>query len=52
MKTYKLRLSPVEEEMLKEIQKANKRFRNIEALVLGLIQKEYAENNSGRGKTK
>jgi hypothetical protein len=41
MKTITLRIPPVEAVMLQELQKTHKQFRNLEALVLGLIREEY-----------
>ena len=38
MKTITLRIPPVEAAMLQELQKTHKQFRNLEALVLGLIR--------------
>ena len=40
MKTITLRIPPVEAAMLQELQKTHKQFRNLEALVLGLIWEE------------
>ena len=41
MKTITLRIPAVEAAMLQELQKTQKAFRNLEALVLGLIRDEY-----------
>ena len=41
MKTITLRIPAVEAAMLQELQKTHKQFRNLEALVLGLIREEY-----------
>jgi len=41
MKTITLRIPPVEAAMLQELQKTHKQFRNLEALVIGLIRVEY-----------
>ena len=35
---------PVEAAMLQELQKTYKQFRNLEALVLGLIREEYGKS--------
>jgi hypothetical protein len=43
MKTIRFHLHPVEEAMLMEVQKSNKRYRDIESLLLGLIREEYAK---------
>jgi hypothetical protein len=43
MKTIRIHLHPVEETMLVEVQKSNKRYRDIESLLLGLIRDEYAK---------
>ena len=45
MKTITLRIPPVEAAMLQELQKTHKQFRNLEALVLGLIREEYAKKS-------
>ena len=50
MTTIKIHLHPVEAEMLKEVQKVNRRFRDIETLLLGLICEEYARIPQGRSK--
>ena len=44
MKTITLRIPSVEAAMLQELQKTHKQFRNLEALVLGLIREEYGKN--------
>jgi hypothetical protein len=41
MKTIALRIPAVEAAMLQELQKTHKQFRNLEALVIGLIRVEY-----------
>ncbi len=41
MKTITLRIPLVEAAMLQELHKTHKQFRNLEALVLGLIREEY-----------
>ena len=51
MSTIRIHLHPVEAEMLKEVQKVNRRFRDLETLLLGLIREEYAKNPKGRGKS-
>ena len=43
MKTITLRIPPVEAAMLQELQKTYKQFRNLEALVLGLIREVYGK---------
>jgi hypothetical protein len=43
MKTITLRIPPVEAAMLQELQITHKQFRNLEALVLGLIWEEYGK---------
>ena len=48
MSTIRIHLHPVEAEMLKEVQKVNRRFRDIDALLLGLIREEYAKTPKGR----
>jgi hypothetical protein len=48
MTTIRIHLHPVEAEMLKEVQKGNKRFRDIETLLLGLIREEYVKTAKGR----
>jgi hypothetical protein len=44
MKTITLRIPPVEAAMLQELQKSHREFRNLEALVLGLIREVYGKN--------
>jgi len=46
MKTYTIRLSKVEEEMLKEIQKGKKSFLNLEVLMRNLIRDEYTSSQN------
>jgi hypothetical protein len=41
MKTLTIRLPSVEAAMLVEVQKSNKSFIDMQALVLGLIREEY-----------
>ena len=48
MKTIRIHLHPVEEAMLIEVQKVNRRFRDIETLLLGQIREEYAKTPKGR----
>lgn len=48
MKTIRVHLNPVEEAMLIEVQKVNRRFRDIETLLLGQIREEYAKTPKGR----
>ena len=43
MKTMTLRIPAVEAAMLQELQKSQKAFRNLEALMLGLIREEYGK---------
>jgi hypothetical protein len=50
MSTIRIHLHPVEAEMLKEVQKGSRRFRDIETLLLGLIREEYAKTPAGRSK--
>ena len=48
MSTIRIHLHPVEAEMLKEVQKVNRRFRDIDSLLLGLIREEYAKTPKGK----
>jgi len=50
MKTIRIYLHPIDAEMLKEVQKVNRRFRDIDTLLLGLIRDEYAKTPKGRSK--
>ena len=50
MSTIRIHLHPVEAEMLKEVQKVNRRFRDIDTLLLGLIREEYAKTPKSRSK--
>ena len=50
MSTIRIHLQPVEAEMLKEVQKVNRRFRDIETLLLHLIHSEYEKTPKGRSK--
>jgi hypothetical protein len=43
MKTITLRIPDVEAAMLVEVQKTNKSFRDLQALLLGLIREEYGK---------
>jgi hypothetical protein len=43
MKTITLRIPSVEAAMLQDLQKSQKAFRNLGALVLGLIREEYGK---------
>ena len=43
MKTLTIRIPSVEATMLQELQKTHKQFRNLEALVLGLIREVYGK---------
>ena len=45
MKTITLRIPAVEAAMLQGLQKTHKQFRNLEALVLGLVREEYGKKN-------
>ena len=45
MKTITLRIPSVEAAMLQELQKTHKQFRNLEAMVLGLIREIYGKKN-------
>jgi len=48
MKTITLRIPAVEAAMLQEVQKTHKQFRNLEAMVLGLIREEYGKTSVGK----
>ena len=48
MNTIRIHLHPVEAEMLKEVQKVNRRFRDIESVLLGLIREEYIKTPKGK----
>ena len=43
MKMITLRIPSIEAAMLQELQKTHKQFRNLEALVLGLIREVYGK---------
>ncbi len=45
MKTLTLRIPDVEAALLQDLQKTHKQFRNLEALVLGLIREKYGKKN-------
>ena len=48
MSTIRIHLHPVEAEMLKEVQKVNRRYRDLETLLLGLIRDEYSKTPKGK----
>jgi hypothetical protein len=48
MSIIRIHLHPVESEMLKEAQKTNPRYKDLETLLLGLIRVEYAKITKGR----
>jgi hypothetical protein len=48
MKTITLRIPDVEAAMLVEVQKTNKSFRDLQGLLLGLIQQEYGKKSGKR----
>lgn len=48
MKNITLRIPPVEAAMLIELQKTNKSFRDLQALLLDLIREEYSKTAQGR----
>jgi len=48
MSNIRIHLHPVEAEMLKEVQKVNRRYRDLETLLLGLIRDEYAKTPKGK----
>ena len=50
MKSIRINLHPVEEAMLLEVQKSNRRYRDLETLLLGQIREEYAKTPKGRSK--
>jgi hypothetical protein len=45
MKTLTLRIPDVEAAMLVEVQKSNKSFRDLQALLLSLIRQEYGKKD-------
>jgi len=50
MKTITIRLSDVEAAMLVEVQKVNRAYRDLQALLISQIQKEYAKTPAARAK--
>ena len=48
MKTITIRLPDVEAEMLVEVQKVNKAYRDLQGLLINQIQQEYAKMPKGR----
>jgi len=52
MSTIRIHLHPVEAEMLKEVQKVNQRFRNIESYILDQIRHEYEKTPNGKRQLK
>jgi len=50
MSTIRIHLRFGEEQMLKEVQKVNPRYKDLESLLLGLIRDEYAKTPKGRSK--
>ena len=48
MKILTLRIPDVEAAMLQDLQKSHKQFRNLEAVVLGLIRQKYGKNSGKR----
>jgi hypothetical protein len=48
MMNIRFHLNPFEEAMLVEVQKSNKRYRDIEFLLLGLIRDEYAKTQKAK----
>ena len=48
MKTIAIRLPDVEAAMLVEVQKVNKAYRDLQALLINQIQQEYAKTPKGR----
>jgi hypothetical protein len=48
MKTITLRIPDVEAAMLVEVQKSNKSFRDLQAMLLGLIREEYGKKSGKR----
>jgi hypothetical protein len=51
MKTLTIRIPAVEAAMLAEVQKSNKSFRDLQALLLGLIRQEYSKTPQSRRTT-
>ena len=48
MKTIAIRLPDVEAAMLIEVQKVNRAYRDLQALLINQIQQEYAKTPKGR----
>ena len=48
MKTITMRIPAVKAAMLIELQKTNKSFRDLQALLLDLIREEYSTTSQGR----
>ena len=48
MKTLTIRFPSVEAALLAEVQKTNKSFRDLQALLLGLVRQEYQKTRAGR----
>lgn len=48
MKTIRIHLTPVEEAMLLEVQKSNRDYKDLQALVLTQIREEYARTPKGK----
>jgi hypothetical protein len=48
MKTITIRLPDVEAAMLVEVQKVNQAYRDLQVLLVGQIQQEYAKTPKGR----
>jgi len=48
MSTIRIHLHPVDAEMLKEVQKVNRRYRDLETLLLDQIREEYAKTPKGK----
>ncbi len=48
MKTIRIHLHPVEQAMLLEVQRVNRRYRDLETLLLGQIREEYAKTPKGK----
>lgn len=48
MTTIRIQLNPVEGEMLKEVQRVNKRFKHLDEYLILQIQEEYAKISKGK----
>jgi hypothetical protein len=48
MKTIRIQLHPVEVAMLLEVQRVNRRYRDLETLLLSQIRDEYAKTPKGK----